>query len=97
MRLNIELLQEYVKEKGMTQRQFASITGLSQGVVSRLLNEGRGGGMLVTERVLKALPVELWPELLLFSDGESVFRVYEQMKKEAHNSSRPDYSDGDGV
>lgn len=97
MRLNIELLQEYVKEKGMTQRQFASITGLSQGVASRLLTEGRGAGMLVTERVLKALPVDLWPDLLLFSDGESVFRVYEELKEKANDSSCPVNTDGDEV
>lgn len=86
MRLNIERLQRYIEEQGYTQTQFASLTGLDQPAVSRILNGRMGVGMVLAERILLSMPVELWPELLVFSDGRSVFRVYEDLKRKARSS-----------
>jgi len=83
VKLDVETIRKYIEERGLTQSQFASLTGLTQGMVSRLLDGQLSRGMVVAERVLRAMPVELWPELLVFSDGRSVFQEYEERKKQA--------------
>jgi len=83
VRINVETIRKFIEENHMTQSQFASLTGLTQGMVSKLLAGQLSGGMVIAERILRAMPVELWPQLLVFSDGRSVFREYEERMKQA--------------
>ncbi len=58
MRLNVEYLQEILKRKKWSERQFALKTGLSPATVSRILNKKRGAGAKTIGAIRKALPDE---------------------------------------
>lgn len=67
MRLNVEYLQEILKRKQWSERQFALKTGLSPATVSRILSKKRGAGAKVIGAIRKALPEESL-EKLFFLD-----------------------------
>lgn len=58
MRLNVEYLQDILKQKQWSERQFALKTGLSPATVSRILNKKRGAGVKAIGAIRKALPEE---------------------------------------
>lgn len=78
MRINVETVKRYMEEHGLSQVQFASLTGITQADISRMLRSKRGGGIKSAGKLLLAMPAELWPDLLVFDDGTSVFREYER-------------------
>ncbi len=59
MRLNVEYLQEILKQKQWSERQFALKTGLSPATVSRILSKKRGAGAKAIGAIRKALPEAL--------------------------------------
>ncbi|WP_237705324.1 helix-turn-helix domain-containing protein [Bacillus coahuilensis] len=58
MRLNVEYLQEILKQKQWSERQFALKAGLSPATVSRILSKKRGAGAKAIGAIRKALPEE---------------------------------------
>lgn len=87
MRINVEVVRRYMEEKRLSQVQLASQTGITQAVISRMLRSKRVGGMKVAGRLLRAIPAELWPDLLVFDDGTSVIREYERRRGEGNAAS----------